>query len=107
MFPSCYWSLKNTHCLSQDWIYEGHVDVKGQGSTDGPRSTNNKATLTVDAAPILSCAISHVPSLVHCLLHPRTLSLVPHLLCSGKFIFLSLFSFSDYSPGCIDFRIFV
>ena len=50
MFPSCYWSLKNTHHLSLDWIYEGRVDVKGKGSADGPRSTNNKATLTVDAA---------------------------------------------------------
>src|SRR6267154_2207647 len=48
--PSCYWSPQNTHCLSQDWVHEGRVDVKGKGRADGPRSTNNKAALVVDAA---------------------------------------------------------
>ena len=43
------WSSKNTHHLSQNWVHEGHVDVKGKGCADGPWSTNNKATLMVDA----------------------------------------------------------
>src|SRR6267154_1396627 len=87
MFPSCYWSLKNTHCLSQDWIYEGCVDVKGKGSADGPRSTNNKATLAVDAAPVLSCPmphLSHPVSQCHLL---RALSLVRHLSCTVSHVF--------------------
>src|SRR6267154_1005614 len=45
-----HWSSKNTHCLSQNWVHEGRVDVKGKGRADGPRSTNNKAALAVDAA---------------------------------------------------------
>ncbi|KAG1755588.1 hypothetical protein EDB19DRAFT_1662099 [Suillus lakei] len=33
-----------------DWVHEGRVDVKGKGRADGPRPTNNKAALAVDAA---------------------------------------------------------
>ena len=81
------WSSKNTHYLSQNWVHEGHVDVKGKGRADSPWSTNNKAALTVDAAqcdaelhpslaprlshpiswPCLSCPGSHALSLAHCL----------------------------------------
>lgn len=41
---------KHANRLSQDWVHEGRVDVKGKGRADGPRPTTNKAALAVDAA---------------------------------------------------------